>query len=176
MCYTWKNKRKNGVIMAKRILEDEFEKIRREHMARDAASPEGKQKALEESMDKTSKLIKEGKTSPGEPDYGPLPEKGIMKGLEMGGGKNILKLLNEKDTLEKAKQKTQSDMLLQQGVDLFNSKNMKKGGLTKSDARMIAKKEVKKHEKSMHGMKRGGTASSRADGIAQRGKTRGKIV
>jgi len=34
---------------------------------------------------------------------------------------------------------------------------MKKGGCaTKSDAKMIAKKEVKGHEKSMHGMKKGG--------------------
>lgn len=39
---------------------------------------------------------------------------------------------------------------------------MKKGGstmkacATKSDAKMIAKKEVKGHEKSMHGMKKGG--------------------
>ena len=38
---------------------------------------------------------------------------------------------------------------------------MKKGGMTKgcatkSDAKMIAKKEVKGHEKSMHGMKKGG--------------------
>ena len=36
---------------------------------------------------------------------------------------------------------------------------MKKGGMscaTKTDAKMIAKKEVKGHEKSMHGMKKGG--------------------
>jgi hypothetical protein len=33
---------------------------------------------------------------------------------------------------------------------------MAKGCATKSDAKMIAKKEVKGHEKSMHGMKKGG--------------------
>jgi len=59
---------------------------------------------------------------------------------------------------------------------------MKKGGMskgcaTKSDAKMIAKKEVKGHESSMHKMKSGGKASqlSKANGIAVRGKTRGKI-
>ena len=35
--------------------------------------------------------------------------------------------------------------------------------------------DVSPYEKE-RGMKKGGTASSRADGIAQRGKTRGKIV
>ena len=37
------------------------------------------------------------------------------------------------------------------------------------------KKEYEAYEKSK-GMKKGGTASSRADGCAMRGKTRGKIV
>ena len=105
---------------------------------------------------------------------------------------------------------------------------MKKGGMakgcaTKTDAKMIAKKEVKGHEKSMHGMKNGGITEkgtgekyaskaammrhekketkaeemkehkmksggkcyasggktsqlSKANGIAVKGKTRGKII
>jgi len=66
---------------------------------------------------------------------------------------------------------------------------MKKGGMakgcaTKSDAKMIAKKEVKGHESSMHKMKSGGACYaaggkasqlSKANGIAVRGKTKGKI-
>jgi hypothetical protein len=62
---------------------------------------------------------------------------------------------------------------------------MKKGGCaTKSDAKMIAKKEVKGHESSMHKMKMGGKCMatggkasqlSKANGIAIRGKTKGKI-
>ncbi len=66
---------------------------------------------------------------------------------------------------------------------------MKKGGMskgcaTKSDAKMIAKKEVKGHESSMHKMKMGGKCMatggkasqlSKANGIAVRGKTKGKI-
>jgi hypothetical protein len=67
---------------------------------------------------------------------------------------------------------------------------MKKGGMakgcaTKSDAKMIAKKEVKGHESSMHKMKSGGACYaaggkasqlSKANGIAVRGKTKGKII
>jgi hypothetical protein len=66
---------------------------------------------------------------------------------------------------------------------------MKKGGMakgcaTKSDAKMIAKKEVKGHESSMHKMKMGGKCMAaggkasqlaKANGIAVRGKTKGKI-
>ena len=69
---------------------------------------------------------------------------------------------------------------------------MKKGGMayksggcaTKSDAKMIAKKEVKGHESSMHKMKSGGkcyaaggkaSQLAKANGIAVRGKTKGKI-
>jgi len=69
---------------------------------------------------------------------------------------------------------------------------MKKGGMaykkggcaTKSDAKMIAKKEVKGHESSMHKMQKGGkcyasggkaSQLSKANGIAVRGKTKGKI-
>jgi hypothetical protein len=66
---------------------------------------------------------------------------------------------------------------------------MKKGGMskgcaTKSDAKMIAKKEVKGHESSMHKMKMGGKCMatggkasqlSKANGIAVRGKSKGKI-
>ena len=40
----------------------------------------------------------------------------------------------------------------------------------------VAKQEVAAHEKSMHKMAKGGTASARADGCAQRGKTRGRMV
>jgi len=38
----------------------------------------------------------------------------------------------------------------------FGGGGMAKACATKSDAKMIAKKEVKGHEKSMHGMKKGG--------------------
>ena len=59
----------------------------------------------------------------------------------------------------------------------------KKGGMTdrKQDKAMI-KSALHKHEKAMHPgkpmtkLRSGGSASSRADGIAQQGKTRGKYI
>jgi hypothetical protein len=61
---------------------------------------------------------------------------------------------------------------------------MKKGGLMKHDdikkdmpmMKKVAKQEVKAHEKSMHKMAGGGTASSRADGCAVKGKTKGTMI
>jgi hypothetical protein len=83
-------------------------------------------------------------------------------------------------------------MPLPQGGMPGGMPGMKKGGMaykkrgcaTKSDAKMIAKKEVKGHESSMHKMKMGGKCMatggkasqlSKANGIAIRGKTKGKI-
>ncbi|NDB60301.1 hypothetical protein EB001_17880 [bacterium] len=46
----------------------------------------------------------------------------------------------------------------------FKEGGMAKACATKSDAKMIAKKEVKGHEKSMHGMKKGGACKGYAKG------------
>jgi hypothetical protein len=40
----------------------------------------------------------------------------------------------------------------------------------------VAKQEVTSHEKSMHKMSKGGSASSRADGCAVKGKTKGTMI
>jgi hypothetical protein len=70
---------------------------------------------------------------------------------------------------------------------------MKKGGMAHSDIakdkpmmKKVAKEEVKAHEKSMHGMKKGGMACApkkmakggvtRADGIVKKGHTKGKMI
>ena len=61
---------------------------------------------------------------------------------------------------------------------------MKKGGLMKHEdmkqdmpmMKKVAKQEVKAHEKSMHKMAKGGTASARADGCATKGKTKGTMI
>ena len=52
-------------------------------------------------------------------------------------------------------------------------KKYAKGGMT--ECKTIAKKEVKAHEKRMHGMKSGGYVRS-ADGIAKRGLTKGTML
>ena len=56
-------------------------------------------------------------------------------------------------------------------------KTMKKSGRGEAKAMMQeeAGKAVKKHEKSMHGMKKGGYVKS-ADGCVKRGKTKGRMV
>jgi hypothetical protein len=49
----------------------------------------------------------------------------------------------------------------------------------KKDMPMMAKvasKAVKGHEKRMHKMAGGGTASSRADGCVTKGRTKGKMI
>ena len=71
----------------------------------------------------------------------------------------------------------------------FKGGGMAKTCATKSDAKMIAKKEVKGHESSMHKMKKGGMTKgcgyasggkvsqlSKANGIAKQGKTKGRII
>lgn len=62
-------------------------------------------------------------------------------------------------------------------------KKFQKGGIMKSDMKedmpmmaKVASKAVKGHEKKMHGMAKGGTASARADGCATKGKTKGTFV
>ena len=63
-------------------------------------------------------------------------------------------------------------------------KKFKKGGLMKHDdikqdmpmMKKVADKAVKGHEKSMHKMAKGGSASSRADGCAVKGKTKGTMI
>ena len=60
-------------------------------------------------------------------------------------------------------------------------KKFKGGGMNdmKQDMPMmkkVAKQEVKVHEKSMHKMAKGGSASARADGCATKGKTKGTMI
>ena len=60
---------------------------------------------------------------------------------------------------------------------------MKEGGTAHSDVakdmpmmKKVADKAVKSHEGRMHKMAKGGSASSRADGCAVQGKTKGTII
>ena len=64
------------------------------------------------------------------------------------------------------------------GGSVKESAMMKKmgRGMTKAAMQKVASKVVKGHEKRMHGMQKGGSVSARADGCAQRGKTKGRMV
>ena len=63
-------------------------------------------------------------------------------------------------------------------------KTFKKGGMMKHDdikqdmpmMKKVASKAVKGHEKKMHGMKSGGVFRASANGIATKGKTKGKMI
>jgi hypothetical protein len=69
-------------------------------------------------------------------------------------------------------------------VTADKGKTFKKGGMMKhsdiaKDKPMMTKvaaKAVKGHEQRMHKMAKGGSASSRADGCAVKGKTKGKMI
>ena len=60
--------------------------------------------------------------------------------------------------------------------EMAESKGMKKGGM--AECKTVAKKEVKSHEKRMHKMAGGGKVGqlSKADGVAAKGKSKGKMV
>ena len=66
--------------------------------------------------------------------------------------------------------------------EMAEAKGMKKGGMACSPASMKktagveATKVVNKHEKKMHGMKAGGVFRASANGIAQKGLTKGTMV
>jgi hypothetical protein len=62
-------------------------------------------------------------------------------------------------------------------------KTFKGGGMMHDDIKQdmpmmkkVAKQEVALHEKRMHKMAKGGTASARADGCAVKGKTKGTMI
>ena len=70
------------------------------------------------------------------------------------------------------------DMGMKRGGAVNENKMMKSRGrnMTRATMQKEATKAVRKHEKAMHGMKGGGSVSKRADGIAQRGKTKCKMA
>jgi len=63
-------------------------------------------------------------------------------------------------------------------TDNQKEKDMKHSDIKKDMPMMkkVANKAIMGHEKRMHKMAKGGTASARADGCAQRGKTKGTMV
>jgi hypothetical protein len=67
---------------------------------------------------------------------------------------------------------------MKKGGAVKESKMMKKEGrgMAKAEMQKVAGTAVKGHEKRMHKMAGGGSVSARADGIAVKGKTKGRIV
>ena len=100
------------------------------------------------------------------------------KKFRMGGTTNPMKAgIN--------KPQTHHGKLQMPNVSLKKYTGFKEGGETmkhddiKQDMPMmkkVAKQEVAAHEKKMHKMAKGGTASARADGCATKGKTKGTMI
>jgi hypothetical protein len=81
-----------------------------------------------------------------------------------GGEMKESKAMMQKEVAFMKKKGAPASMLKHEKAE---AKGMKKGGMT--ECKTVAKKEVKGHEKRMHGMARGG-------GIEAKGKTKGKMV
>jgi hypothetical protein len=85
------------------------------------------------------------------------------------------------DFAKRAKERAAKKTKMKKGGSVDENKLMKKEGrgMAKATMQKVASKAVKGHESRMHKMKSGGTVSSaskRADGIAMKGKTRGRMM
>ena len=88
------------------------------------------------------------------------------------------KIVDEMRTTSRNKSAQEESGPFKKGGSVKESAMMKKmgRGMTKAAMQKVASKVVKGHEKRMHGMQKGGSVSARADGCAQRGKTKGRMV
>jgi hypothetical protein len=94
------------------------------------------------------------------------------------------RLSHEEEEEERRRKMAQGMGMKKGGAVSKEAKMMKKEGrgMDKADMQKVAKKEVKGHEKKMHGTKKmmgGGMtykSGGKIDGCAKKGKTRGKMV
>jgi hypothetical protein len=88
--------------------------------------------------------------------------------------------MDDREEKKKTEAAAAGAQAMKKGGSVNENAMMKKmgRGLTKAAMQKVASKVVKGHEKRMHGMKSGGSvsASKRADGIAMKGKTKGRMV
>jgi hypothetical protein len=114
------------------------------------------------------------------PAYGMIKGEGLF-GNAVGVLPAIAKDMRDDRQKKKDEDKNAAGaQAMKKGGSVNENKMMKKmgRGLTKAAMQKVASKVVKGHEKRMHGMKSGGSvsASKRADGIAMKGKTKGRMV
>lgn len=109
------------------------------------------------------------------------------KGKKFGTGGNVGYTVGGQNQINKQRTRFGSTFGVEKNIPNVNINKYigkKEGGLMKHDdikqdmpmMKKVAKQEVKAHEKSMHKMAKGGTASARADGCATKGKTKGTII
>jgi hypothetical protein len=114
------------------------------------------------------------------PAYGMIKGEGLF-GNAVGVLPAIAKDMRDDRQKKKDEDKNAAGaQAMKKGGSVNENAMMKKmgRGLTKAAMQKVASKVVKGHEKRMHGMKSGGSvsASKRADGIAMKGKTKGRMV
>jgi hypothetical protein len=96
------------------------------------------------------------------------------KGKKFGsGGMKESKMMVKKEVDFMKKKGAPKSMIKHEAAEMGA---MKKGGM--AECKTVAKKEVKSHEKRMHKMAGGGKVAqlSKANGVATKGKTKGKMV
>lgn len=95
------------------------------------------------------------------------------KTFRQGGEMKESKMMVKKEIEFMKKKGAPASMIKHEKAE---AKGMKKGGM--SECKTVAKKEVKAHEKRMHKMASGGKVAqlSKANGVATKGKTKGKMV
>ena len=100
----------------------------------------------------------------------PTEVRNKMGYMKKGGDVKESKAMVKKEVEFMKKKGAPASMIKHEKTEMTG---MKKGGM--ADCKTAAKKEVKSHEKRMHGMANGGYVKS-ADGCATKGKTRGTMV
>ena len=95
------------------------------------------------------------------------------KKFKEGGAMKESKMMVKKEVEFMKKKGAPASMIKHEKAE---AKGMKKGGM--AECKTVVKKEVKSHEKRMHGMAGGGKVGqlSKADGCATKGKSKGKMV
>jgi hypothetical protein len=138
---------------------------------RDYLNFKQKKTRRKDSTDTNTDIITKGATKLYEERMGPdtaVLDRGAAA-VKRGGGKNY-GVSNLPDDIDRP-------INMKKGGRV-ESKLMKKEGrgMAKATMQKVASKVVRGHEKRMHKMNLGGSVSARADGIALRGKTKGRMV
>lgn len=107
---------------------------------------------------------------PMDPEVAPPTSKADKKAAALTRANQLIDEASEK------RSKAQNLSKMYMGSDLSKAVNNKRANMAEEDAEVLSER-AKQYRNEVEGKAKGGmTASARADGIAQRGKTRGTIV
>ena len=106
---------------------------------------------------------------PMDPEVAPPTSKADKKTLALMRANQLI------DEAAAKKQRADSMGKMYIGSDEAAASHRKRQNMAEEDSEVLTER-AKQYRKQAEGMAKGGSASARADGIAQRGKTRGTIV